>query len=334
MDIVRDWFTALLAEIVALNAFSSPLTFAALTSLAIILFFLAFGPSPGETDEEGRISGYLAGRDILEEAELRRSILHRALIPFTRRLLKMAGSLTPGQDIERVQKLVLEAGTPGGLSATDILGIQVLAGFVPAALYLVFGFMGSGMTNISPLILLRNAAGVLVLGFVLPRLWLRTKANARKRDIMRNFSDALDLLSVSVDAGLGLDAAIVHVCERWHNALTEELRRVTLEIRVGTPRNTALQRMADRAGVQELETFVGILIQSQELGVSISETLHTQAAQVRVRRRQRSEELARQASVKMVFPLVFFIFPALLVVLLGPGLPRIMSALSGVTGGP
>jgi tight adherence protein C len=210
----------------------------------------------------------------------------------------------------------------------------VLAGVVPAALYLAVGWFSSDLISASLPVLLRNAGILLVLGFLGPRLWLSSKADARKRDIMRNFSNALDLLSVSVDAGLGLDSAIVHVCERWHNALTEELRRVTMEIRVGTPRNTALQRMADRTGVGDLETFVGILIQSTELGVSIAETLHSQAAQVRVRRRQRSEELARQASVKMVFALVFFIFPALLVVLLGPGVPRIFEALGGVgTGG-
>jgi tight adherence protein C len=334
IEILREWLTALLAQVVAYEALSSPLTFAVLIATALIFVWLALGPSRAESGENERISGYLAGRDIVEEAELRRSFLQRAVLPFMRRLLKTLGALTPMANLARVETLVMQAGSPSGLTAPDILGMQVLAGFVPAALYLAVGWFSSDLISASLPVLLRNAGILLVLGFLGPRLWLSSKADARKRDIMRNFSNALDLLSVSVDAGLGLDSAIVHVCERWHNALTEELRRVTMEIRVGTPRNTALQRMADRTGVGDLETFVGILIQSTELGVSIAETLHSQAAQVRVRRRQRSEELARQASVKMVFALVFFIFPALLVVLLGPGVPRIFEALGGVgTGG-
>ena len=110
------------------------------------------------------------------------------------------------------------------------------------------------------------------------------------------------------------------------------MNRAVMEIRVGTPRNTALQRMAERTGVQEVLTFVGVLIQSSELGVSIAQTLHTQASQVRVRRRQRAEEWARQASVKMIIALVFLVFPALLVVLLGPGIPRIFEALGSLSG--
>ena len=332
MNSLLERLTELLAQLVILDVFASPLTFAGLTAFAIVCLWLAFSPSRAEADTDERITGYLAGRDILEDSELRRSFLHRALLPFIQRLLKALGALTPVRNVEQVQKLVMEAGSPAGLTAMDILGLQVLGGVVPATLYLALGYIGGGPAGTPSLVLLRNALIILLLGSLAPRLWLRSKADARKRDIMRNFSNALDLLSVSVDAGLGLDSAIVHVCERWHNALTEELRRVTLEIRVGTPRNTALQRMADRTGVQDLETFVGILIQSQELGVSIAETLHTQAAQVRIRRRQHSEELARQASVKMVFALVFLIFPALLVVLLGPGVPRIMQALGGVTG--
>ncbi len=133
------------------------------------------------------------------------------------------------------------------------------------------------------------------MGYLLPRVWLRGRVRQRQGEIIRNFSNALDLLSVSVDAGLALDSAMVRVCERWDNALTQEMNRAVREIRVGTPRNTALQRMAERTGVQEVLTFVGVLIQSSELGVSIAQTLHTQASQVRVRRRQRAEELARQA---------------------------------------
>jgi tight adherence protein C len=180
------------------------------------------------------------------------------------------------------------------------------------------------------LVIARNTLILALAGFFVPRLWLRMRVSRRQREIVRNFPDALDLLSVSVDAGLAFDSALIRVSEQWSNALTREFNRTIVEMRVGTQRNVALQRMADRTGVQEIQTFVGVLIQSGQLGVSIAETLHTQAAQVRVRRRQRAEELARQASIKMVFALVFFIFPALLVVLLGPGVPRIFEALGNL----
>ena len=145
--------------------------------------------------------------------------------------------------------------------------------------------------------------------------------------------DALDMLTISVEAGLAFESAMLKVGERWHNALTEEFRRAVIEMRLGTHRDVALQRVADRAGVQELGNFVAILIQSGQLGVSIAQVLHAQADQMRIRRRQRAEELAREAGVKMVFALVFLIFPALLIVLLGPGLPGLFSTLAGMGGG-
>jgi tight adherence protein C len=121
---------------------------------------------------------------------------------------------------------------------------------------------------------------------------------------------------------------MLKVGERWDNALTRELRRAVAEMRVGTPRDAALQRVAERTGVEGLQTFVSVLNQSSQLGVSVAKVLHAQAAEQRVRRRQRAEELARQAGGKMVFPLVFFIFPAIFVVVLGPAIPGIISFFS------
>jgi tight adherence protein C len=189
------------------------------------------------------------------------------------------------------------------------------------------------ITTIPWTIIIRNATGIGAIGYIIPRIWLRWLLDRRQSEIIFSFSDALDLLSISVEAGLGFDSAMVRVSEQWDNALTREFSRAVREMRIGTPRNVALQRMADRTGVQEVKTFVGVLIQSSELGVSIAEVLHVQAEEVRLRRRQRAEELGRQASIKMIFALVFLIFPALLVVLLGPGIPSIFRALGSMTGG-
>jgi len=313
---------------------TSPLVFAGLSAVAVMFLWAALAPTRSEAQEEGRLEGYLdSRRDIIEDMEMERSFIKRVLLPAVHRILKLAGSLTPWHDVERLQRSLVLAGDPGGLTAPDVLGLQILSALVLAGLYLLLLRVTGTFGSTAPLVIVRNGGVLAIIGYLLPRLWLHMAVDNRKRDIIRHFPDALDLLSVSVDAGLALDSAMVRVCERWRNALTDEMNRAILEIRVGTPRNTALERMAARTGVPELETFVGVLVQSSELGVSIAETLHAQAAQVRVARRQRAEELARQASVKMVFALVFLIFPALLVVLLGPGIPRIVEALGGAMGG-
>jgi len=171
------------------------------------------------------------------------------------------------------------------------------------------------------------------IGYVLPNLWLSRRIRERRKEIERRLPDALDMLTISVEAGLAFESAMLRVAERWDNALTRELRRTVLEMRVGTPRDEALRRLAGRADVPSLQTFVAVLIQSTQLGVSIADVLHSQAALIRQRRKQRVEQLAHEASIKMLFPLVFMVFPALFVFILGPSIPRILEVLRGVSGG-
>ena len=180
---------------------------------------------------------------------------------------------------------------------------------------------------------MRAAAVAAVVGFQLPWYWLRSKAKKRQKAILRALPDALDMLTIGVEAGLAFESALLRVGEQWDNALTLELRRVVREMRMGTGRNEALRRLVDRTGVEDLSTFVAVLIQSSQLGVSIAHVLHSQAAQMREVRRQRAEELARQASVKIVVVLVFFIFPSLFIVILGPAVPQIMETLTMMAGG-
>lgn len=311
----------------------SPGVFALVAALAVLFIWIAVAPSSAKRDQDGRLNRYRQNRDIIEETELSRSFWSRAIAPFLRTSLQTLSKLTPRSNIERLRTTLMHAGEPGGLTPTDILGLQILCAVIPVALYLL-GLRSTGQLTLTPLIILaRNSAALAALGYITPRLWLRVRIDQRKSDIITTFSDALDLLSISVEAGLGFDSALVKVCEQWSNALTKEFTRAVREMRVGTPRNVALQRMADRTGVQEVKTFIGVLIQSSELGVSIAEVLHVQAEEVRLRRRQRAQELGQQASIKMVFALVFLIFPALLVVLLGPGIPQIFEALSVMSGG-
>ncbi|HEY63805.1 MAG TPA: type II secretion system F family protein [Caldilineae bacterium] len=306
----------------------SPLTFAILVSLATGLIWLAFAPSWSTRLVRQRLDEYLRRDDVIEEDEMRRPFVSRVVIPLLHRLLRALGTLAPKRNMEVIQQMLLEAGEPWGLTALDFLGLRLLAAVLLGGGY----FFLIGPTLAFPLAL-RNALIMGGLGFFVPLLWLRSRAKSRQREIIRALPDALDMLTISVEAGLAFESALLRVGERWNNALTREFRRAVAEMRVGTPRDVALQRMAERTGVQDLRTFVAILIQSNQLGVSIAQVLHSQAAQMRTRRRQRAEELARQASVKMVFPLVFLIFPALFAVILGPVIPTAMFWLKRLGGG-
>jgi tight adherence protein C len=173
------------------------------------------------------------------------------------------------------------------------------------------------------------AALAAIFGYMAPGFWLRSKIKKRQHEVQRALPDALDMLTIGVEAGLAFESALMRVGEKWDNALAREFRRAVAEMRVGMSQEEALQRMADRCGTDDLNTFVAVLIQSAQLGVSISLVLHSQAAEMRTKRRLRAEELARQAGIKMTMPLVFFIFPALFVVVLGPAIPLIMNTLKG-----
>jgi tight adherence protein C len=311
----------------------TPSTFAILSALTVLFFWVAVSPSKEQKIRDGRLDSYRQERDLIEEAELQRSFWSRAIVPAIRSVFRVLAKLTPGHNIDKLQTILLHAGEPAKLTPTDILGLQILCAIFPVAGYLILLQATGQLVGTPILMIIRNCIALAVIFYFIPRVWLRYLVDRRKQEIVFSFSDALDLLSVSVEAGLGFDSALVKVSEQWRNALTKEFNRAVLEMRVGTPRNVALQRMGDRTGVQEVKTFVGVLIQSSELGVSIAEVLHVQAEEVRLRRRQRAEELGRQASIKMVFALVLLIFPALLVVLLGPGVPAIVEALNTMSGG-
>jgi tight adherence protein C len=221
--------------------------------------------------------------------------------------------------------MLLRAGEPGLLTAADFFGLRVMSGLIlgGGALLLVMGRAG----------LLRALLFAIVaalIGYLLPQFWLGSRVRARQQRIRRALPNALDMLTVGVEAGLAFESAMLRVGEKIQGPLSREFRRVVGEMRVGTGRDVALQRMCERIGLDDLDTFVAVLIQSTQLGVPIARVLHEQAAEIRLKRRQRVEELARQAGVKMVFPLTFFILPALFIVAIGPAIPRIAAALSGL----
>jgi tight adherence protein C len=276
-------------------------------------------------DADARLASYLERAPNLQEDELREPVMQRVILPLLRKLLRTAGGAAPKRSLTSTQKLLQQAGDPGQLSAIDFLGIRVLALTILGGLAFLLSLGGQPMITA-----LRNAGLAAIVGFILPNFWLLSRVRQRRPAVTRALPDALDMLPIGVEAGLAFESALLRVSEKWHNPLTEEFKRTVGEMRVGTTREVALLRLAERCDVPDLNTFVAILVQSSQLGVSISQVLHNQAAEMRLKRRQRAEELARQAGIKIMIPMAFLIFPALFVVILGPAVPSILSAFKGV----
>ncbi|MER3467883.1 MAG: type II secretion system protein [Thermoflexus sp.] len=289
-----------------------------LAILAIGLIAIAVVVGLGAPREEELIQARLAefaARDVpvsLEEIELSIPFTQRVIVPLLRQIGEFVARFTPQSLIEDTRRRLELAGNPVRLGPAEFFVLQILAGLALFGLSHVLLLRAPAM----PRWALSLAIGGL--GFFYPRIWLNQQIARRKREILKTLPDALDLLVICVEAGLGFDAAMQRVAERWDNELGRAFARVLHEIALGRARKDALRDMAARVDLPEMTSFVAAIIQAEQLGTSIAKVLHIQADQMRLRRRQRAEELARQAPIKMLFPLVFLIFPAMFVVLLGP----------------
>ncbi len=271
--------------------------------------------------------GTLEGVTSLEEIELQQPIMDRTLRPLMRRLSGVGTRLTSRDRVGRTEGRLAEAGYPSGLRTIDFMGLKVVAALVASGLaFLLFGVaMGSGAT--SGLFI----AGIgLVIGFFVPDFWLSRRIKGRQKAILLAIPDTLDLLTISVKAGLGFDAALGKVVEKTQGPLSDEFRRALAEVRIGKPRRDALKELVARTNVPALTNFIGAIIQAEQLGVAIANVLEVQSDQLRIERRQRAEEMAAKAPIKMLFPLVGCIFPSLFIVILGPAMILIMLNLSNV----
>ena len=312
----------------SINFLSSPLTFGLLVGLAAVLVARALMPSRTARSTRDRLENYVDAQVDAQDLEMREPFASRALRPVLRSALRRLGRLAPSRNMESTRQKLIEAGEPGGLTVLDFYGVRlILATLLGGGYFLLLGReLGMAMA-------VRNAALGAAAGYFLPSYWLRRRIKKRKHDVLRALPDALDMLTIGVEAGLAFESALLRVGQKWDNPLTREFRRAVAEMRVGTTREVALNRVAERTRVPELGTFIAVLVQSSQLGVSIAQVLHTQAAQMRVRRRQRAEELARQAGLKMVFALLVFVFPSMLVVILGPSIPAFLGFFANMSGG-
>jgi tight adherence protein C len=298
----------------------------ALVALGIFGFFIYLSVPRGKaTSIESRLASF-ADRNSLEELELEQPFSERVVKPMVGGVVRMLGRMTPARSMERTRKNLALAGNPNNMQVADFMGMRTIAGVGLAVLLLVLGLFALKVDLMRLLALV--AVGAL-LGYMAPVYWLGSKIKARQKGILRQLPDAIDLMTVSVEAGLGFDSALQRVADKWTNELSVEIQRTLSEMRVGKSRREALREMSNRAGVNELTTFIASIIQADQLGVSMAKVLRIQADQMRIKRRQRAEEQGHKAPVLMMFPMVFLIFPAMYVVILGPAVPQFACRFAG-----
>lgn len=288
--------------------------------------------APKDTDEEAlqaRMDQFTQkGEQIsLEKIEMALPFTERVVFPAARRLGELAIRFTPQNALHSVEKKLELAGSPASLDPTVFLAMQFFAGLFFGGLMILLFTFGPAKWPTGRVVLL--TAVFTAIGFYFPQLWLGSKIARRQKSVRRAMPDALDLLTICVEAGLGFDAAMSKVSEKWENELSLAFARVIQEIQLGKLRREALRDMADRIGLSEMISFVAAVIQSEMLGVSMAKVLRIQSDQMRIRRRQIAEEEAHKAPLKMLIPMALLIFPSLIIVLLTPAAIRLMHSVLG-----
>jgi tight adherence protein C len=252
----------------------------------------------------------------LEQIEMQQPFSQRVIVPLLQRIGEMSTSITPQKVLQDTTTKLEIAGNPGRIDASTFLASRFVVAIFFGGILLLVSIFGTAKWPLGQTFLVVTV--FTVIGFFFPQLWLQTRINARQKDVRKAMPDALDLLTICVEAGLGFEAAMSKVSEKWENELSMALLRAIREIQLGKSRRDAMRDMAERIGIPEMTSFVAAIIQSEILGVSLAKVLRIQADQMRVKRRQRAEESAHQAPVKMIIPLAFLIFPSIFIILLTP----------------
>mgnify|MGYP005837398303 CR=1 FL=1 len=280
------------------------------------LVYAGLKEDPDRDPLQERLGAY-EDRDIpqsLTDIEMSLSFQDRVILPALRSFAQTMTRLTPQKQLEDARHKLEMAGMNMEPSMFFALRITTMIAFVFLA-FMVFFVFSASTPGPQGLLYLLGAAG---LGFILPEMLVRSKITRRQQAIQRALPDALDLLVICVEAGLGFDMAMGKVYEKWDNDLSVAFGRVLREIQLGKQRRDALRDMANRMDVPDVTAFTAAIIQADQLGVSMGRILRVQSDQMRVKRRQRAQEKAHQAPVKMMIPMVLLIFPSIWIVLLGP----------------
>jgi tight adherence protein C len=311
-----------------MNALLPLVAFGVLVMFGVLMLVMGLRQSRQPDMIGDRLTQFTERTMTLEELELQQPFSQRVLMPLTRGVLARLGQYGPKQSAERLRLSLQQAGNPGNLTPIQFSGIRM---GLAIGLLIIFGIVtfSQGLDPAQAMMYTAVGAG---LGYLLPGIWLGQQIKKRKKAIIKALPDALDLLCICVEAGLSFDQAMQRLTEKWDDALSQEFKKVLSDTRLGRARRDALKDMVARCGVDDIQTFIGAVIQAEQLGVSIGRILRIQSDQMRVRRRQRAEEEAQKAPIKMLFPMVFLIFPSLFVVILGPAVPRLIKADSSVGG--
>jgi tight adherence protein C len=294
---------------------------------AVILVVVGMNAPQASDPIQERLADLSLGDEVLslEEIELSQGFTERIILPMFNRIGEIASKFTPQATLMNAQRRLETAGNPMQLDPAFFLTTRiVMAVLFGGAVFAVYALSGRNWLQGLGL-----SALFLIIGFMFPEIWLTGRIRSRQKQVFRSLPDALDLLTVCVEAGLGFDAAMGKVHEKWEDDLALEFGRVLQEIRLGKLRREALRDMSERVDVPELTSFVAAVIQSEQLGVSMAKVLRIQSDQMRVRRRQMAEEEANRAPIKMVFPIGCLIFPSILIVLLGPAAIKLLTSQMG-----
>jgi tight adherence protein C len=282
----------------------------------------------GEEDDplQARLAEFIQRGDVasLEEIELSQPFSERVIVPVIRRIGEFSARFTPQKAIQDTARRLELAGNPWPIDAATFLAIRfilavVLGGFLVAVVLI------SPPSN--PTDNFMYIGGATFAGFFLPHLMLTSRITRRQKEIRKAMPDALDLLTICVEAGLGFDAAMSKVSEKWENELSLAFARTIREVQLGKVRREALKDMSDRLGLPEMTSFVAAIIQSEQLGVSMAKVLRIQSDQMRLKRRQYAEEEAHKAPIKMIIPMALLIFPSIMIIILTPAAIQIMGSL-------
>ena len=298
-----------------------------IAAIAVVIVSLRRN-AQGEEDDplQASLAEFIQRGDVtsLEEIELSQPFAERVIVPVIRRIGEFSARFTPQKAIQDTARRLELAGNPWPIDAATFLAIRfilavVLGGFLVAVVLI------SPPSNPSDNFM--YIGGATFAGFFLPHLMLTSRITRRQKEIRKAMPDALDLLTICVEAGLGFDAAMSKVAEKWENELSLAFARTIREVQLGKVRREALKDMSDRLGLPEMTSFVAAIIQSEQLGVSMAKVLRIQSDQMRVKRRQFAEEEAHKAPVKMIIPMALLIFPSIMIIILTPAAIQIMGSL-------
>jgi tight adherence protein C len=294
----------------------------------VLLAIVLVGSALSSTAQTGGVTRSLAVLEAMTNApteltkDLDKSFAERVLEPLQARALGLGRRLSGADSADRIRKKLDLAGNPTGWTVDRVTSLKVIGAVGGLVFGVVFGLLFAG-TGVKLIV----AIGGLVLGFFGPNLYLYQKAVDRADLLQRELPDAIDLLTISVESGLGFDAAVQQVARNTEGPLSEEFSRMLREMQIGQGRAQALRGLGERTNVADVKSFVGSMVQADSFGIPVAQVLRVQSSEMRVKRRQRAEEKAQQVPVKITIPLIFCILPTLFIAVMGPAVLSIMDSL-------